>query len=65
MQEQKRHIVVPVELTPGSDLAVQYCVDFIWRQGDVINLVHVIKAREGVSEIYHGTTTAPIAQTRA
>ena len=43
-----------MELAQGSDLAVQYFLEHIWREGDVANLVHVVKAQEpATTEVFH------------
>lgn len=61
-KEQKRHLVLPVEFTERSDAAVKYAIEHLWREGDVFNLVHVCKASESTTEIFHGTQFAPPLQ---
>lgn len=47
-------IVIPVALTEDDSKAVDFAVDSLYRTGDSIHLVHVLRTREPGNEIYHG-----------
>ena len=53
MAAPERHIVIAVDFEERDDRAMQFLVDTIYRPGSVINLVHVVLAREESNEIYH------------
>jgi uncharacterized membrane protein YebE (DUF533 family) len=51
-----RHIVIPVDFSAADDRAFLFFSQSLRRPGDVVDIVHVVKAAEPVTEIYHGAT---------
>eukprot|EP00892_Ulva_mutabilis_P008477 jgi/Ulvmu1/6000/UM026_0126.1 len=49
-----RNIVVPVAFTSDDDRTIAFVTDSLYRKGDAIHLVHVLRTREPGNEIYHG-----------
>ena len=54
MQAHQRHIVVAVDFEERDNLAMRFLLDSLWRPGTVVNLVHVVLAREEYNEVFHG-----------
>ena len=53
-KSRTKAIVIPVALTEDDSKAVDFAVDSLYRTGDSIHLVHVLRTREPGNEIYHG-----------
>lgn len=58
VQMQARHIVIAVDFEEKDDKAMAFLLDTLWRSGMVIDLVHVVMAREEYNEVYHGAHCA-------
>lgn len=52
--KKERDIVVAIEHTEAGLHAVQWVLDNIYRDGDVIHVIHVAKIKAPTTEIYHG-----------
>lgn len=53
-----RSIVVPIAFSEEDSKAVAFVLDSLYRKGDSVHLVHVLRTREPGNEVYHGTTSA-------
>jgi hypothetical protein len=49
-----RHIVIPVDFSAADDRAFNFFLNSLHRPGDIVDIIHVLKASEPVTEIYHG-----------
>lgn len=47
-------IVIPVAFSEEDGKAVAFAVDSLYKSGDSIHLVHVLRTREPGNEVYHG-----------
>jgi hypothetical protein len=50
----QKHIVIAVDFESRDDVAVHFMLESLWQPGIVVNLVHVVLAREEYNEVYHG-----------
>ena len=55
---QAKHVVIAVDFEERDDKAMTFLLDTLWRPGTVIDLVHVVMAKEEYSEVYHGVQLA-------
>lgn len=56
---KSKAIVIPVAFSEEDGKAVRFAVDSLYRSGDSIHLVHVLRTREPGNEIYHGVHVPP------
>jgi phosphoribosylformimino-5-aminoimidazole carboxamide ribonucleotide (ProFAR) isomerase len=54
MAHGKRRIVVAVDFEEKDDQSIAFVLGSLWKQGTVIDLVHVVKAMEERNEVYTG-----------
>jgi hypothetical protein len=53
-----RSLVIPVDFTDSDDKAIAFALDSLYKKGDAVHLVHVLRIRETTNEIFHGVIPA-------
>jgi hypothetical protein len=51
---QPVNVVVPTNFELRDEKAVQFALEVVYKPGTTINLVHIVRAREELQEVYHG-----------